>query len=77
MDQSDARAVAAISCGYVRLRVHTNSEVKVPTGQGTGPKHSGLAVRNRRKLRHREMGWEATGDELPVHKQDHAEHDTA
>ena len=56
---------------YVRLRVRTNSRVKVPIGQ----KH--WSVRSGRQLRRREAGWRAAGSERPVHKQNHDELDSA
>jgi len=55
----------------VRLRVRTNSRVKVPIGQ----KH--WSVRSGRQLRRREAGWRAAGSERPVHKQNDDELDSA
>src|SRR5271170_3798072 len=52
---------------YVRLKVRTNSRVKVPIGQ----KH--WSVRSGRQLRRREARWRATGSERPVHKQNKVE----
>jgi len=57
--------------GGVRLRVRTNSGVKVLIGQ----KH--WSVRSGRQLRRRETGWRAAGSERPVHKQDNDELDSA
>jgi hypothetical protein len=45
----------------VRLRVRTNSRVKVPIGQKY------WSVRSGRQLRRREAGWKAAGSERPVH----------
>jgi hypothetical protein len=47
--------------GNVRLRVRTNSRVKVPIGQKY------WSVRSGRQLRRRETGWRAAGSERPVH----------
>src|SRR5258708_6279937 len=55
----------------VRLRVRTNSGVKVLIGQ----KH--WSVRSGRQLGRRETGWRAAGSERPVHKQDNDELDSA
>ena len=55
----------------VRLRVRTNSRVRVPMGQ----KH--WSVRSGRQLRRRETGWRAAGSERPVHNQNNGELDTA
>jgi hypothetical protein len=55
----------------VRLKVRTNSEVKVLIGQ----KH--WSVRSGRQLRRRETGWRAAGSERPVHKQNDDELDSA
>jgi hypothetical protein len=55
----------------VRLRVRTNSRVKVPIGQ----KH--WSVRSGRPLRRREAGWGAAGSEGPVHNQNDDELDSA
>jgi len=55
----------------VRLRVRTNSGVKVLIGQ----KH--WSVRSGRQLRRRETGWRAAESERAVHKQNTAELDSA
>ena len=47
----------------MRLKVRTNSRVKVPIGREHWP------VRSRRQLRRREAGWRAAGSKRPVHKQ--------
>jgi hypothetical protein len=55
----------------VRLKVRTNSEVKVLIGQ----KH--WSVRSGRQLRRRETRWRAAGSERPVHKENNDELDSA
>src|SRR5258708_4105742 len=55
----------------VRLKVRTNSGVKVLIGQ----KH--WSVRSGRQLGRRETGWRAAGSERPVHKQDNDGLDSA
>ena len=62
-------AISAEGAVDVRLRVRTNSGVKVPIGQ----KH--WSVRSGRQLRRRETGWGAAGSERPVHKQNNDELD--
>jgi hypothetical protein len=64
-------AISAEGAVDVRLRVRTNSGVKVPIGQ----KH--WSVRSGRQLRRRETGWRAAGSERPVHKPNKVELDSA